>query len=61
MPELVLSPALATVIFVVACWGGYQYRRVWKVEGPSWKLWIYGLLAGGCLLIVGFLPLEIQG
>ncbi|MEM9060994.1 MAG: hypothetical protein AAGD13_11080 [Pseudomonadota bacterium] len=61
MPDLALSPALATAIFVIACWAGFQYRRVWKVEGPAWKLWLYGLTAGACLLTVGFFPLSPGG
>ncbi|MEO0679121.1 MAG: hypothetical protein AAF192_01755 [Pseudomonadota bacterium] len=58
MSDLTLSPALATTIFVVACWGGYQYRRVWRASGPRWQLWAFGLLAAAALLTVGFVPLE---
>lgn len=54
-----LSPALATTIFVIACLAGYQYRRTWRAEGPIWKLWVYGLIAAICLLTVGFIPLEV--
>lgn len=61
MDALTLTPALATAIFVVACWGGYQYRRTWKAEGPAWKLWLYGTIAGVCLLVVGFVPLAPTG
>ncbi|MEM1300182.1 MAG: hypothetical protein AAGH68_12995 [Pseudomonadota bacterium] len=62
-PDLspVLSPLLATGIFVIACWAGYGYRRVWKAEGPKWQLWVYGLLAAGCLLTVGFVPVTSGG
>lgn len=59
--EFALTPMLATGIFMVACWGGYQYRRAWKAGGPRWKLWVYGLLAGTCLLTVGFIPLAAVG
>ncbi|MEM9050084.1 MAG: hypothetical protein AAGC92_15345 [Pseudomonadota bacterium] len=59
MPDANLPPALATVIFILACWCGYQYRRAWHAEGPAWKLWLYGLLAGLCLLTLGFVPLAI--
>ncbi|MEM9317099.1 MAG: hypothetical protein AAGA95_21020 [Pseudomonadota bacterium] len=58
MWELILSPAVATAIFVLACWGGYQYRRVWKAEGARWQLWVYGLIAASCLLLLAFTPLE---
>ncbi|MEM6487081.1 MAG: hypothetical protein AAF677_02235 [Pseudomonadota bacterium] len=58
MTELTLSPAMATGIFVLACWGGYQYRRVWRADGPVWQLWLFGTLAAGSLLIVGFVPLA---
>ncbi|MEL7140083.1 MAG: hypothetical protein AAFP67_13580 [Pseudomonadota bacterium] len=58
MPEFTLSPALATGIFVLACWGGYQYRRVWKASGPAWQLWVFGTIAAVSLLVVGFVPLD---
>ncbi|WP_370228660.1 hypothetical protein [Cognatishimia sp.] len=58
MEDLHLAPALATVIFVLACLSGYQYRRVWKTEGPRWQLWIFGLIAAAGLLVLGFIPLE---
>ena len=57
--DFTLTPAIATVIFVLACLSGYQYRRVWKNEGPKWQLWVYGLLAAGGLLILGFKPLTV--
>ncbi|MGX9356155.1 hypothetical protein ACS3SW_13645 [Roseobacteraceae bacterium S113] len=50
---------MATVLFVLACLAGFQYRRVWKAEGPAWKLWVFGVVAGGCLLVLGFVPLEV--
>ncbi|MEM6973257.1 MAG: hypothetical protein AAF577_10680 [Pseudomonadota bacterium] len=58
MDDLVLSPAVATCLFVIACWGGYQYRRVWKAEGPAWQLWAYGSLTAVFLLTLGFVPLD---
>lgn len=58
MSELTLSPLIATVIFVLACLSGIQYRRVWKAEGPRWQLWLFGVLAALGLLIVGFVPLK---
>lgn len=59
MVALTLSSPVATVIFVLACFCGYQYRRVWKAEGPRYLLWIYGLLAAVGLLILGFVPLAV--
>lgn len=56
-----LTPVLATTIFVLACLSGYQYRRVWKAEGPRWQLWVFGLLAAAGLLILGFVPLSEGG
>ncbi|MBO9478518.1 hypothetical protein J7382_13300 [Shimia sp. R11_0] len=56
MPDVTLSPALATVLFVLACLAGHRYRRVWKEEGPRWQLWVSGLLAAGCLLAVALFP-----
>ena len=57
--EFVLSPALATALFVVAVIAGYRYRVTWKTEGPRWALWLYGSIAAICLLTVGFLPVGV--
>jgi len=56
--DLVLTPPVATALFVVACLAGYRYRRVWKAEGPRWQLWVFGILAGVILLVLGFVPIE---
>ena len=53
-----LPPALATVIFVLTCLCGYQYRRVWKAEGPRVQYWIFGIGAAAGLLVLAFIPLE---
>ncbi|MEM6896309.1 MAG: hypothetical protein AAF576_02960 [Pseudomonadota bacterium] len=58
MPEIMLTPALATVLFVIACVAGMRYRAVWKAEGPRWQLWLFGSVAGVCLLVVGLVPLQ---
>ncbi|MEO0974203.1 MAG: hypothetical protein AAFX85_14010 [Pseudomonadota bacterium] len=57
-PALFLTPASATALFVVACLAGYRYRRLWKAKGPRWQLWLFGVLAGGCLVVLGFIPLR---
>jgi len=57
--DLTLTPLVATIIFVAACVFGYQYRRVWKAEGPRLQLWIFGVLTAAGLLILGFVPLAI--
>ena len=59
MQEIALSPLAATVIFCAACLAGYQYRRVWKAEGPRYQYWIFGSLAAAGLLILGFVPVQI--
>lgn len=59
--DLILSPALATLIFCVTCFAGYRYRRVWKAEGPTYQYWIFGLIAAGGLLILGFVPVNLAG
>lgn len=58
MTEITLTPAIAVVLFTIACLSGMRYRSVWKAEGPRWQLWLFGVLAGGCLLILGFVPLS---
>ncbi|MEO0551419.1 MAG: hypothetical protein AAFZ91_15995 [Pseudomonadota bacterium] len=55
---IALSPVVATALFVLAVVAGYQYRKVWKTEGPAWKAWLFGSIAGLCLSIVAFLPLR---
>ena len=42
---LMLSPAFATILFCVTCLAGYQYRRVWKAEGPTYQYWLFGMVA----------------
>lgn len=56
--ELLLTPVTATAIFVLACLAGFQYRRVWKNEGPAWQAWIFGTISAICLLSLGFIPLQ---
>lgn len=58
MPDIFLTPLTATLLFVLACLSGYQYRRVWVKEGPRWKLWLFGLVAGVCLALVAFIPVT---
>lgn len=60
MLDFELSSFSATLIFVLACLSGYQYRRTWKQEAPRWRLWLFGAIAGACLLILGFVPLATQ-
>jgi|TARA_Y100001956_G_scaffold76593_1_gene85912 uncharacterized membrane protein HdeD (DUF308 family) len=56
--DLSLTPAIATVLFFVAVVAGYRYRRTWKAEGPRWQLWLFGVIAAVCLLILGFTPMA---
>ncbi|EKF17845.1 hypothetical protein [Nitratireductor pacificus] len=58
MAGLAFDSTTATLLFVLGCVMGYQYRRVWKADGPTWKLWVYGLMAAGALLAVSFIPLS---
>lgn len=53
-----LTPASATVLFVIACLSGYRYRTVWKTEGPRWQLWLFGTVAAVLLLALGLLPMS---
>ncbi len=61
LTDFSLTPLAATLVFVFACLAGYQYRRVWKTEGPRWQLWLFGLAAAGALLAVAFMPLRGLG
>ncbi len=54
-----LTPASATVIFVLGCLAGYRYRAVWKAEGPRWQLWLTGLVAAAAFLTLGFVPMAV--
>lgn len=60
MPNSTLSlpPTLALILFVIGVVAGIQYRRVWKAEGPTVQLWVFGVIAAACLLAVGLIPLE---
>lgn len=59
--SLTLTPAVATVLFFVTCVAGFQYRRVWKNEGPRYQYWLFGIIAAMGLLILGFIPLDYPG
>lgn len=61
MPEMILTPTTATILFVAGCLAGHRYRRVWKAEGPRWQLWFFGLAAAAAFLILGFVPLASAG
>ncbi|MEL6641160.1 MAG: hypothetical protein AAFP98_07585 [Pseudomonadota bacterium] len=56
---LMLSPAVATILFCLTCLAGYQYRRVWKAEGPLYQYWLFGGVAALGLLVLGFVPLNV--
>jgi hypothetical protein len=56
--DFTLTPFVATSLFVVACLSGYQYRRVWKSEGPRWQLWLFGIVAAVLLLLLGLVPMA---
>lgn len=58
---LFLTPLAAVTIFVASCLAGYQFRRVWKAEGPLRLLWLWGVLAAVGLLTLGFVPVRVAG
>ena len=60
MLNFMLSPLLAVIILIIACFSGFEYRRAWVREGPIWKYWVYGSLAALGLLILGFVPLDVS-
>ena len=61
MPDLTLSPFVATLIFCAVCLAGMRYRAVWKAEGPRYQYWLYGTIAAVGLLILGFVPMALPG
>ncbi len=61
MTDIVLTPPIATLILVVTCLAGFQYRRVWKAEGPRYQYWVFGILAATGILVLGFVPLQFPG
>ncbi|HBQ37042.1 MAG TPA: hypothetical protein DD729_09470 [Rhodobacteraceae bacterium] len=56
--QLSIAPWLATILFIIAVIAGYKYRAVWKSEGPAWQAWLFGIIAGVCLLSLGFIPIR---
>lgn len=61
MTDFVLTPGLATIILMLSCLAGYQYRRVWKSEGPRYQYWVFGAIAASGILVLAFVPLRISG
>jgi hypothetical protein len=61
MNDLALTSPVATLILLVTCLAGYQYRRVWKNEGPRYQYWVFGLIAAAGILLLGFVPLQLPG
>lgn len=61
MTDLTLTPTIATLIFTLSCLAGYQYRRVWKAEGPTYQYWLFGVTAATGLLVLGFVPINTGG
>lgn len=58
--QFALTPLFATALFVLAVLAGYQYRKVWKTQGPAWKAWLYGTTAALCLFAVAFVPMQFS-
>ena len=58
--QLVLTPDIATVLFVLAVFAGHRYRRVWKTGGPAWQAWLFGAIAATGILILGLIPLRFE-
>ena len=56
-----LTPLTASALVIVAVVAGHRYRRNWQQEGPVWKAWLYGLVAGGALTVLAFTPLTSGG
>lgn len=58
--NLNLTPAIGTLIVVIAVVCGHRFRRAWKEQAPGWqrRAWIFGLLAAAGLLTLAFVPLK---
>jgi hypothetical protein len=49
--------AVILVFAVVIC--GHRFRLAWKEQSTGWVLraWVFGLISGGGLLVLAFVPL----
>lgn len=53
-----LTPLTASALVVLAVLAGHRYRKNWQLEGPVWKAWLYGVVAGLALAALAFVPLK---
>lgn len=53
-----ITPFWATLLFVIAIIAGHLYRSNWKNEGPTWKLWLYGIISGTLLATIALIPIS---
>ncbi|WP_029064968.1 hypothetical protein [Labrenzia sp. DG1229] len=60
MEEIYLTPLTGSILVVLAVGFGHLYRDNWKKQEDGWqrRAWLYGVLAGGGLLTLAFLPLK---
>lgn len=58
MENINFTSLLATLLFIIAVISGHLYRKNWKNEGPTWKLWLYGTISGGLMIMVAFVPIS---
>lgn len=60
LEEIYLTPLTGSILVVLAVGSGHLFRDNWKKQEDGWqrRAWLYGVLAGGSLLMLAFVPLK---
>ncbi|MBG6159915.1 hypothetical protein IWQ52_006003 [Labrenzia sp. EL_159] len=60
MEEIYLTPLTGSILVILAVGSGHLFRDNWKKQEDGWqrRAWLYGVLSGGSLLMLAFVPLK---